>query len=236
MNDQLKERGMSLKLTRLKLTGLLLLLLAILPVSSFARDLPNLAQIKQQLVQYHDSGQYQRDINNVAERVMRYVTKKTAQNSRRSHPKKLAAVFDIDETALSNYPHMRKRDFGGTMRQIKYEEGLGTDIANPGMLKLYRFTREHGVAVFFVTGRRAYERSFTRRNLKRAGYKGWTALYLKPNNYRLKSAIPYKTGARKKITAKGYTIIYTIGDQYSDLKGGYAMKTFKLPNPYYYIP
>jgi len=36
--------------------------------------------------------------------------------------------------------------------------------------------------------------------------------------------------------AKGYTIIANIGDQYSDLVGGYAEGEFKLPDPMYYIP
>jgi len=27
-----------------------------------------------------------------------------------------------------------------------------------------------------------------------------------------------------------------VGDQFSDLKGGFADKGFKLPDPYYYIP
>jgi len=47
--------------------------------------------------------------------------------------------------------------------------------------------------------------------------------------------VTFKSEARAAITKQGYTIIASIGDQYSDLKGGYAEKTFKLPNPYYYL-
>ena len=35
---------------------------------------------------------------------------------------------------------------------------------------------------------------------------------------------------------QGYKIIENIGDQYSDLTGGYSAATYKLPNPFYYIP
>jgi hypothetical protein len=35
---------------------------------------------------------------------------------------------------------------------------------------------------------------------------------------------------------EGYTILLSMGDQRSDLEGGYAERTFKLPNPYYWIP
>ncbi len=48
--------------------------------------------------------------------------------------------------------------------------------------------------------------------------------------------IPYKTAMRKKITEQGYDIVLSMGDQYSDLVGGYDDAMFKVPNPYYYIP
>ena len=36
-----------------------------------------------------------------------------------------------------------------------------------------------------------------------------------------------------RLEAEGYTIIGNIGDQLSDLEGGHAERTFKLPNPFY---
>jgi hypothetical protein len=48
--------------------------------------------------------------------------------------------------------------------------------------------------------------------------------------------VPYKTGERGKIAAQGYAIIGNIGDQHSDLAGGYAERAWKLPNPFYFIP
>lgn len=68
------------------------------------------------------------------------------------------------------------------------------------------------------------------------GYLKWDGLYLKENDYREKSVIQYKSSTRKIIQEKGYTIVVNIGDQFSDLAGGYAEKMFKLPNPYYFIP
>lgn len=59
-----------------------------------------------------------------------------------------------------------------------------------------------------------------------------------PENDKMKdkSVIPYKSSTRKMIQEKGYTIVVNIGDQFSDLAGGYAERVFKLPNPYYFIP
>jgi HAD superfamily, subfamily IIIB (Acid phosphatase) len=50
------------------------------------------------------------------------------------------------------------------------------------------------------------------------------------------ATIPYKAGTRAYIESKGYDIVADFGDQYSDLYGGYADRTFKLPNPSYYLP
>jgi hypothetical protein len=41
---------------------------------------------------------------------------------------------------------------------------------------------------------------------------------------------------RQALEKGGYLIVLNIGDQWSDLMGGYSLKTFKLPNPFYYIP
>jgi predicted secreted acid phosphatase len=48
--------------------------------------------------------------------------------------------------------------------------------------------------------------------------------------------IQYKSGTRAYIESNGYDIVADIGDQFSDLEGGFADKTFKMPNPNYYLP
>jgi HAD superfamily, subfamily IIIB (Acid phosphatase) len=50
------------------------------------------------------------------------------------------------------------------------------------------------------------------------------------------ATIPYKSGTRAYIESQGYDIVADFGDQFSDLLGGYADKTFKMPNPNYYLP
>ena len=48
--------------------------------------------------------------------------------------------------------------------------------------------------------------------------------------------IQYKSGTRAYIESQGYDVVADLGDQFSDLLGGYADKTFKMPNPNYYLP
>jgi hypothetical protein len=50
------------------------------------------------------------------------------------------------------------------------------------------------------------------------------------------ATIPYKSGVRAYIESLGYTIVGNFGDQYSDLLGGFSVKTFKMPNPNYFLP
>ncbi len=41
---------------------------------------------------------------------------------------------------------------------------------------------------------------------------------------------------RAHIESLGYDIVANFGDQFSDLNGGFADETFKIPNPMYFLP
>ena len=65
---------------------------------------------------------------------------------------------------------------------------------------------------------------------------GYTALIMPAQGAHYDSAADFKGPQRELIEAQGYTIVANIGDQPSDLEGGFALETFKLPNPFYRIP
>ena len=48
--------------------------------------------------------------------------------------------------------------------------------------------------------------------------------------------IQYKSGTRAYIRSQNYRIVANFGDQFSDLKGGFADRAFKMPNPNYFLP
>lgn len=223
-------------ITRKKCIRYLCSLLFILPCIVYATPPYQLYRVKEALVRYHNSGQYQKDLAAKDELALHYIKKRYAENKLLTHPKKLAVVFDIDETTLSNYRHMVKMQFGGSYHQIMQAVAKGDDPAIKPSLKVYRYAIKHNIAVFFVTGRSEKYRAITIQNLKKAGYTQWTGLYFEPNHVKYASAILYKAPVRKHIEQQGFDIIASIGDQYSDLKGGYDDKGFKLPNPYYHIP
>lgn len=205
-----------------------------LATNAFAHEPTNLAVVKQQLKRYHDSGAYMDDFANVIQKAMRYLELRIDRQD--FHGKKPAIILDIDETSLSNYHDMLHLDFGGTVEQIRQDEDKGEDEVLSPTLKLYRYAKANDIAVIFLTGRMEEERLVTEENLKKAKYEKHDGLILRDGPYKTAPAATYKTAMRKQLTDKGYTIILNLGDQNSDLKGGYADKSFKLPNPYYFIP
>lgn len=215
---------------------ILMIVISLFTTSVFAKEPKNLYFIKQTLIKYHDSGEYLKDQAKVVDKAMLYLKARLEREAKSHSHKKFAVVLDIDETSLSNYADMVAMDFGGTDEAIDQAEGKGTDTAIQPTLELYHFAKSNHVAVFFITGRTENYRAATEKNLNAVGYKDYDGLTLKPESYHEKSAAPYKTNAREQIEKQGYDIILNMGDQESDLAGRHADKTFKLPNPYYFIP
>jgi len=121
---------------------------------------------------------------------------------------KAAIVLDIDNTAL----------------QSKYRPYLAT----PSVLAVARQAQADGAAVFFVTARPEIIEPATGLNLQAVGYE-WTDLYTRPT-FNFDDNQTLKTKARIDIERRGYTIVANIGNSATDLGGGHAERTFKLPD------
>ena len=202
----------------------------------------NLAAFKQQLVHYRCS-RYDAELARIDRAAAAWIARRAPQVTRP------ALVLDIDETSLSNWPVMYHNDFAyfrdgdcdlnstRACGQAAWERSEAATAIAP-TLALFNAAKARGVAVFFVTGRRenAAENAATEGNLRKAGYDGWTGIYMRPTESREASVAIFKSAARAKIEAQGYRIIANIGDQQSDLARGHAERGFKLPNPFYYVP
>jgi acid phosphatase len=200
---------------------------------------PNLFDAQKQIEAYISSGRYESDCATVADRARADLEARAQQVS------KPAVVFDIDETSLSNWPAYRANGWGRvTAGECDVDKGpcglrawqaMGKSQAIRPTLELARRARALGVAVFFISGRPPQLREATERNLREQGY-DWDGLILLPEGAHFTSAVDFKAPERRRLAAQGYTILFSIGDQESDLIGGYAERTFKLPNPVYYLP
>lgn len=198
----------------------------------------NIYDAQRQVEKYVDSGSYDRDVAKVAAAARAWLNKRVRAAT------KPAIVLDIDETALSNWPAMR---INGWVRILNgpcdLEKGpcghrawqaMAKSKAIAPTLALAQNAHKLGVAVFFITGRPERLRDATVRNLQDQGYE-WTELILEPEGASFRSAADFKTPERRKIAEHGYTILLNLGDQESDLEGGYAERVLKLPNPVYFV-
>uniref|UniRef100_A0A5B7B5H1 Putative acid phosphatase 1-like n=1 Tax=Davidia involucrata TaxID=16924 RepID=A0A5B7B5H1_DAVIN len=148
-------------------------------------------------------------------------------------------VFDIDETTLSNLPYYAQHGFGAE----PYNATLFNEWVNKGeapplpeSLKLYKKLLSLGLKVVFITGRPEHQRNVTATNLKNVGYLTWEKLILKGSSETGSTAVEYKSSQRKMLEKKGYRVIGNMGDQWSDILGTHVgNRTFKLPDPMYYI-
>ncbi|MFG1922165.1 HAD family acid phosphatase [Cryptosporangium sp. NPDC048952] len=175
-----------------------------------------------------------------------------------------AILMDVDDTTLNTWNYEIAVNFAFTPAS-NAEFVLGQKFpAVPGMVNLAKAAERHGYAIFYLTGRGAAQETATLGNLTAdgtgvdAGYpkptplgNGEDGLFTKPAvaDYPayLKKAcasdpngtcttIHYKSATRAHIESLGFDIVANFGDQWSDLKGGYANRTFKLPNPTYFLP
>ena len=205
-----------------------------------AQEPPNLGVLKVQLKDYH-SREYALEVATVLSEAGKWIKKRAPQ------VKNPAIVLDVDETSLSNWEQLVANDFAFIPNGLcsvpaqmpcgnsGWDQSLRATAIQP-TLQLFQDAKKMGVAIFFITGRfdDPVERSATELNLWLVGYRGWEKLYMRQDRAGTVSA--FKTGARETIEHDGYTIIANVGDQRSDLEGGHAEKTFKVPNPFYFIP
>lgn len=191
----------------------------------------NLYYVKQELRAYA-KGPYLSDVDKVAKQVEQWIVERT----KAAKPgERLMVVFDLDETILSNDQYFESVDYGYSSATW-YEWNLkGVAPALPPIKEVCDVARKNGVFVAFITGRREKTKSGAEKNLKAIGCADYAALRCRPDNEH-GSVVPFKTRERKLLETDGYTIIANVGDQQSDLDGGFSEKTFLVPNPFYFVP
>jgi predicted secreted acid phosphatase len=214
----------------MKIGLLVILALLVLAIPAYAATVPT-GKSATEINAFYDSGAWNRAVKKQATKAKAYLVKRTHGKHKAKKP---ALVLDIDETSVDNYPCLA--DGGGIPYDAVVYAGCVVKYDAPAIkpiLSLFKRAKELKVKVFFITGRPEAIRAGTIDNLKAAGFKGKYGLILQPPDYTGESRVPYKSGARKQIQKRGFTIIANVGDQQSDLKGGYSERTYKLPNPIY---
>ncbi|MFE9933529.1 HAD family acid phosphatase [Streptomyces sp. NPDC005533] len=158
-----------------------------------------------------DYATWQRDVAAAVDAARPAIEQRIAASPAGEKP---ALVLDIDNTSLETDFHWF------------------WTFPTPAITKvrdLTQYANAHGVAVFFVTARPGIIHSLTERNLKAVGYPV-SGLYVRDLPDLFDEVSAYKTGKRAEIEGRGYTIIANIGNSATDLVGGHAERTVKLPD------
>lgn len=194
----------------------------------------NLSEAKEMARAYHDSGAYLEEIEQVAGWAIGWIE---ARAERRTADERLVVVMDVDETVLSNYPHMDEQDFGYVPAAwVKWVERSAAPAIEP-MQRVFETARHHDVAVIFLTSRAEPEEvTGTIKNLQQVGMGDYERIIFKGPTDTAPTAAERKRLRRIQLEQEGWTIIASLGDQGSDLAGGHAERIFKLPNPFYKVP
>jgi predicted secreted acid phosphatase len=186
-----------------------------------------------------------------------------AKTNAASTPAKKAIVLDVDDTTLAtfNYELYSNWDFNpGTNTDFVLNERFP---AVPGMVDMVKQAAAEGYKIIWLTGRPADQEAATLGNLLKVGYPAPSALpdategggsdgiftkpaiadyppYLTfcnaPTPTTSCNTDEYKSATRGYIESLGYDIVANFGDQYSDFSGGFEDRTFKMPNPSYFLP
>ncbi len=213
---------------RLSLISLVFVFIFTLPLPATAEP-RNLELLKREIRAYVASGEYDREVAAVAKQAAAWIETRV---TKRQPGERLAVVFDLDDTLWSSWPDLKVYDFGwNDATWVAWVEAARAPAIRP-VQAVYQVTRQLGLEVFFLTTRTERERKATERNLSNIGCCECTALIMQPEGD-TRTAVVFKTAERRRLTAEGYAIIANIGDQTSDVAGGFAERAFKLPNPFY---
>lgn len=186
---------------------------------------------------------YAIQVAGIEHQASKYLADKAKHDSKGA---KKAIVLDVDDTSLSTYNYELETTFVYNPTSNATYIATKTMPAVFGMNTLAQQAAAEGYTIFYITGRPESQRSYTTANLSAVGFPAasQTNLFMK-NTANPPAYLPcgatcttdqYKSGTRAYIQSLGYRIVANFGDQYSDLSGGYADKTYKVPNPMYFIP
>jgi acid phosphatase len=205
----------------------ILFLLSIL-IYSCSTKLVNLDFAKEDIAEYYESNEYEKEVDEIiSEAIKEFESVEPVDSA--------AVVFDVDETALSNYEITKATDYGyiPELWDKWIEEARAPAIT--GIKNLYNFLIDKGFRIIFITGRKDYQYNSTYSNLKSAGYTSFDTLIVRLKDEYKVGAVEFKSGKREELSAKGYKIIGTVGDQWSDLNGSFHGIQVKIPNYLYYV-
>ncbi|MFZ1518425.1 MAG: HAD family acid phosphatase [Ignavibacteriaceae bacterium] len=204
------------------------LIIALNFISCSSNQLVNLRTAKDTVKEYYESGKYNDEMNEIIKDAKEKFDKVEIK-------KNSVVIFDVDETALNNYGLAKQMDFGYVYDlNKKWNEELKAPAIKETQ-DLYFYLLNKGFKTIFLTARNYNEYDVTFKNLIQEGYSGFDTLITQSKEDQNLKSQEFKNKVRTELTNKGYEIVGTVGDQWTDLNGPYSGIQIKLPNYLYEI-
>lgn len=186
----------------------------------------NLSISKKNIKEYYSTGKYDEELSAAIDKALKNLEKIEVKNS-------YAVIFDVDETALSNFQYVIEYDFGYDKESWNKWVLSEKAEAIPEVKKLYDYLIDRNFKIIFLTGRTLNHYQATYNNLINEGYNIFDTLICKTVDEKKISNYNFKNENRKNLTLNGYKIVATVGDQETDLTGENTGLKIKIPNYLY---
>jgi acid phosphatase len=207
---------------------IVLIVAAVLQLVGCTEKPVNLSVARELVKEYYGSGRFDEELDEVIrEAKEKFDNVQVKTNS--------VVIFDVDETALNNYELAEQMGFGYVYKMNKEWNREMKAPAIEGVKDLYDYLLARGFKLIFLTGRNFPEYEVTYKNLKLAGYTQFDTLITQREDELKLNATEFKSSKRIELTEKGYDIVGTVGDQWSDLEGLDHGIQVKIPNYLYLI-
>jgi acid phosphatase len=213
----------------IKIPFYIVLIVAVVLQLTSCTDKPvNLSVARESVKEYYESGKFDEELDTVIREAKdKFSEVEFTENS--------VVIFDVDETAINNYEISKKMGYG-YVHEMVYEWTQNAKVpAFPQVKELYNYLLSKGSKIIFLTARGYDEYDATYKNLITQGYVQFDTLITKNKDEHEMKSTDFKIAKRVELVQKGYEIIGTVGDQWSDLEGPYHGIQVKIPNYLYQI-
>ncbi len=184
---------------------------------------------RENVIAYHDSGQYYKDVHEKAESVAAAVDKAIAD--RVKYP---AVVMVIEDVLLSTYPVRKRQGFSvnkEARRDLDSHVILSALSPVEPSVNLYEHLLSRNVPIFLVSYRSENLRIQIMENLTRVGFSGWNKIFMYPAKY--PDDKNFCEEVRKGLEKTGFNIVATVGTLKEDVEGKSSGLKVLYPNYIY---
>jgi len=182
---------------------------------------------RNKVINYYETGDFEKQVTIICHKALKELLIVKKDNC--------VIIFDIDETALSNYPFFKEKNYIWSLNEevVVFRQKMVCPVIQP-VLEFYSELIKAGFKIIFLSSRRDSLYQATLKNLHNAGFAKFEELILLPMdllNAGVKHGL-WKAQKREELS-KRYNIVGSISDSPKDFIGGNTGYNILFPNYLY---